>query len=190
MEKKARPDLLPVGPLMIEHRLIERVVALLERESSRIRDLNRLNLILLNAAIDFFKVYADRCHHGKEEDILFFELKKKSLSEDDKKMIEELIRDHVFGRGLVSGLASGVEGSCRQCDPGIIKSIDQDLGKLTEFYRAHIEKEDKRFFIPAMKYLTEAEQADMLCRFREFDRELFHGTYKDIVSQLEKGSAI
>lgn len=37
-------DMLPIGPLMIEHRLIDRVVVLLERQLSGIRSANRLDI--------------------------------------------------------------------------------------------------------------------------------------------------
>ncbi|MCK9604768.1 MAG: hemerythrin, partial [Candidatus Omnitrophica bacterium] len=87
---KPETDILPIGPLMIEHRLIERVVTLLEKELARIREGNQVNAFFLTSAIDFFKVYADRCHHGKEEDILFDDLQKKMLSPEDKTMIENL----------------------------------------------------------------------------------------------------
>ena len=64
---------------MREHRVIERVIALLRDELGNIARTGKVDLPLLDFAIDFFKTYADRCHHGKEEDILFRELKKKPL---------------------------------------------------------------------------------------------------------------
>lgn len=59
----------PIGPLMIEHRLIERMVRLVERERDHIRAAGETDADFLGAAIDFFSAYADRCHHGKEESI-------------------------------------------------------------------------------------------------------------------------
>lgn len=87
---KVESTMLPIGPLMIEHRLIERMVDLLEKEALKIRDTKRLDMIFINAAIDFFRFYADRTHHGKEEDILFTELLKRKLSSTDKALIESL----------------------------------------------------------------------------------------------------
>ena len=63
--------MLPAGPLMIEHRLIEQAVSLIEKESEIIRSGGKLDLPLLTSMIDFMRIYADRCHHGKEEEILF-----------------------------------------------------------------------------------------------------------------------
>ena len=61
----------PIGPLMWEHRLIEQMVVLLRGEIDRITSRKTVNVILVEQAVDFFRTYADRTHHGKEEDILF-----------------------------------------------------------------------------------------------------------------------
>lgn len=175
MADKAKADILPIGPLMIEHRLIERVIFLIEREASRIRASKRPDPAFMNAVIDFFKFYADRGHHGKEEDILFAELMKRDISPADKLMIESLKNDHAKGRVLVAKLeADANEGS-----------VAREMEDLVELYKEHIRKEDKEFFIPAMKYLTKQEQSAMLRGFWEFDRLLIHEKYRKTVEQLE-----
>ena len=61
---------IPVGPLMMEHRLIEYMIALMEKEVERIRKEKRVNFEFIETAVDFFRTYADRLHHGKEEYIV------------------------------------------------------------------------------------------------------------------------
>ena len=73
--------MLPIGPLMIEHRLIEKMLALIQRAIDRGEQQNRINPEFIDLAVDFIRMYADRCHHGKEEDILFRDLTKKPLSD-------------------------------------------------------------------------------------------------------------
>lgn len=63
---------------MKEQRIIERMVDALRIELSRERTEKNVNFPFLDTAIDFFKTYADRCHHGKEEGVLFRELSTKS----------------------------------------------------------------------------------------------------------------
>ena len=60
----------PIGPLMREHRLIERMVAVLSKEITKLENRGEPDLHLLMTAVDFFRIYADRTRHGKEEDIL------------------------------------------------------------------------------------------------------------------------
>jgi len=70
--------MLPIGPLMIEHRLIERMIKLMDKASKKMQKQDNADLNFIDIAVDFIKIYADRCHHGKEEDILFKALTKKT----------------------------------------------------------------------------------------------------------------
>ncbi|MBD3255222.1 MAG: cation-binding protein, partial [Candidatus Lokiarchaeota archaeon] len=78
--------MLPIGPLMIEHRLIERMVDVLKAELDKIKKTGEVDPFFIDLSVDFFRTYADETHHGKEEDILFRELKKKSLNPEHEKM--------------------------------------------------------------------------------------------------------
>jgi hemerythrin-like domain-containing protein len=135
-------------------------------------------------AVDFLKTYADRCHHGKEEDILFRELHKKKLSEMHRKMMEELIREHTLARANVRKLAEA-EDRYRAGDKGCLAAITANLQILITSYPKHIEKEDKHFFMPCMGYFTGEEQTVMLDECREFDRKLIHEKYVKIVDEFE-----
>ncbi|MFX0049145.1 MAG: hemerythrin domain-containing protein, partial [Candidatus Hermodarchaeota archaeon] len=63
--------MLPIGPLMAEHRIIEKMIALMQKEIEKIKKFNKVNPLFIDTAVDFIRMYADRTHHGKEEDILF-----------------------------------------------------------------------------------------------------------------------
>jgi len=65
--------MLPISSLMMEHRLIEQMVKLAEIESRNIDGTRKVKTFFMDQTIDFFRTYADHCHHGKEEGILFFE---------------------------------------------------------------------------------------------------------------------
>ena len=86
------------GPLMIEHRLIERMINQIQNVLKKIDANNEVDPLFIDKAVDFIRTYADRTHHGKEEDILFRDLQKKELSKDDRRVMNELVEEHVFGR--------------------------------------------------------------------------------------------
>jgi hemerythrin-like domain-containing protein len=176
--------MIPAGPLMIEHRLIERMIGLLEKELKSIKAKEKVNLSLIDSAIDFIKNYADRCHHGKEEDILFSELEKKNLPDVYKNMIKELVEDHKYGRKLTGELLEAKNRYSSGFTSSIFDIIDI-IGKLVDFYPKHIEKEDKHFFLPMMDYFTRKEQDEMLNEFWEFDKKLIHEEYSKIVEKYE-----
>ena len=59
------------------------------------------------------------------------------------------------------------------------------LKELARFYPIHIEKEDKYFFYPCMEYFTKEEQDRMLNEFYEFDRNMIHEKYRNVVDRIE-----
>lgn len=177
--------MMPIAPLMIEHRLIERMVKLMKRELAIIEETGQVRTGFIDKAVDFIKTYADRCHHGKEEDILFRELQAKQISDLHRQIVDELIQDHVHGR-LLTGKIIQARQRCMDGNEEGIANLIEPLRALSDFYPQHIEKEDRHFFIPCMDYFSKTEQETMLSKFLEFDRKLFHEKYKGIVEEYEK----
>jgi len=173
------------APLMIEHRLIERMLRVVVGLLSKIESEHKLDPVLVDTVVDFIRVYADQTHHGKEEDILFQELNHKSLTDEDRRLMEELIAEHVFGRETTRALVEA-NTRYRSGDESALSEIAAKLKTLTEFYPKHIEKEDKVFFPASRKYFTEEEDQAMLGAFWEFDRNMIHEKYKSVVGELEK----
>ena len=59
------------------------------------------------------------------------------------------------------------------------------MSLLVDFYPKHIEKEDKRFFLPVMSYFTGEEKDLMLQEGFLFDQKLIHEKYKEVVNLAE-----
>jgi hemerythrin-like domain-containing protein len=177
--------MLPIGPLMIEHRLIERMIGLLRTRTEAMKDSGRVDAAFIEAAVDFIRTYADRTHHGKEEEILFRDLGRKALSAQDRRVMLELVKEHTFGRQNVRELAQAAARH-EAGDRGALEVVILRLGALVGFYPKHIEKEDRVFFPAAMGYLDRAEKDAMLSEMREFDRKMIHEKYAGLVEGLEK----
>ena len=177
--------MLPIGPLMIEHRLIERMIRILGNKLNQITTDKVVDTLFIERSVDFIRTYADRCHHGKEEDILFRELNKKPLSSEHQKIMDELIEEHRRGREI-TGRLSEANTNYLKGDRNSIEIIIECLGSLVEFYPKHIEKEDKHFFIPVMSYFSNNEKDSMLQEGYDFDRKLIHEKYENLVEGEEK----
>jgi hemerythrin-like domain-containing protein len=172
------------GPLMIEHRLIERMLSIIKDALLQIEVTHKIDPVFIDIAVDFIHIYADRTHHGKEEDILFRELSKRSLTAEDKQVMEELIEEHIFGRQTTKALVEA-NTRYRNGDESALADIASRLQTLVEFYPKHIEKEDKIFFPASRAYFTDQEDQAMLAEFWEFDRKMIHEKYKLVVDELE-----
>ncbi len=176
--------MLPIGPLMIEHRLMERLFALLKKEGERIEREKNVNLAFLSMAIDFFKIYSDRCHHGKEEDFLFKELEKKPLSEEHAGILAQLWDDHRQSRKMLAELEEAGADYGRGKKESAVQ-IPKVVRSLLDLYSRHIDMEDKHFFLPVMQYFSQEEKDSMLDREKEFDRNLVHEIYREKVMSEE-----
>ncbi len=178
--------MLPIAPLLIEHRLIERMIAIMKHEADGMAQTKKVNPVFIDTAVDFIRIYADATHHGKEEDILFRDLKKKTLSPDHAKTMEELLQEHMFARKTTGELVAAKETYLKgESMPVALDKIVANFKILAEFYPKHIEKEDKRFFIPIMKYFTKEEQDALLAEGQEFDRKMIHRKYAKVVGDFE-----
>jgi hemerythrin-like domain-containing protein len=171
------------APLMIEHRLIERMLELIRAEAARIRSTDEINSVFLDKAVDFIRVYADRTHHGKEEDILFRDLTRKEMKGDEKRLMAELVEEHALGRKTVAELVDAKKRHFSG-DKSALPVVAERLEFLVSFYPGHIEKEDKVFFPAMMKYLSLEDQEKMLAEFWEFDRNMIHVKYRHVVEEL------
>ncbi len=174
----------PRGPLMIEHRLIEKMISLIEEEVSRIEETEKVNPEFIDTAVDFIRIYADKTHHGKEEEILFRECEKKNMSDEDQKLMEELIQEHKFGREVVAKLMGAKNLYVK--DGSGLEALKDRLNTLVDFYPKHIKKEDDVFFPNSEKYFSEEEQQAMLKEFWDFDKEMIHEKYKMVIEQFKE----
>ena len=158
-----------VGLLMREHRLIEQVIPIMQKE---IENPNKERIMTIT---DFVKNYADKLHHGKEEDILFRELKKKKISITHKRIMNQLIREHVKARQLNKELRESTEN----------KTATKKMKELIKLYPEHIMTEDKKFFLQVMKYFTQAEEEKMINEGLDYDRAFIDNEYTELLDSLK-----
>jgi hemerythrin-like domain-containing protein len=177
----------PIGLLMREHRLIEHMIALMNQQLSEMNKTGKADPEFIQAAVDFIRTYADRTHHGKEEDILFKELAVKQLAPEHKKIMGELVEEHALARKLTANLVAARDNYVRGSEQAL-PEIVHFMQELTKLYPGHIEKEDKRFFYPCMEYFSREEQDNMLRSFYEFDQRMIHEKYQKVVAELEKAA--
>ena len=134
----------PRGPLMIEHRLIECMIVLIDKEAAKIEKSNIVDPSFIDRAVDFIRTYADRTHHGKEEEILFRDLAIKSFPMST--IMNELIQEHVFGRATTAQLVKAAD-AYRKGDKAALTLIAQALRKFVDFYPKHIKRRTKCYFL-------------------------------------------
>jgi hemerythrin-like domain-containing protein len=176
--KEPRGPMKPIAPLMIEHRLIERMVTVMEKAVVT----KNVSPVFVDMVLDFFRVYGDNIHHGKEEDILFAALAKKKITPEHRKILDTLLDEHVQAREKITKLAEAKKKyMAGSVDAG--RDILAYMNDLTILYRKHIQLEDKYFFIPSLGYFSKDEMNAMLNEMWEYDRSMIHVKYREVVQK-------
>lgn len=176
--------LTPADLLLAEHDLIRRVLAILERESEWIGEGRDVDPVFIDRMVDFIYTYAERVHHGKEEEVLFRELDSKPLSPEHRQMMERLVREHVEMRHLADDLVAAGE-KYAEADGEALQRVEDTIGYLSDLYHDHFQIEEETFFPAAQSYLEESEEAVILEAMRSHDRAMIHEKYGMLVEGLE-----
>jgi hemerythrin-like domain-containing protein len=145
-----------VDTLKSEHRIIEKVLDALELAARR-----EMPAGFYGRAIDFLAAFADRCHHGKEEDRLFPCLERCGIPREGGP-IGVMCAEHAMGRAHIRRMREHL-------DRGRVDELRRESLEYVALLRQHIRKEDLVLFEMA-RHVVGAGDAGALSReFEEFD---------------------
>ncbi len=167
----------PTEILMQEHRVIEQVLDCLEAMAQKCKESGELDTDSVKQAIDFFKNFADRCHHFKEEDCLFPLLESKGFSQDQGPT-GVMLQEHDTGRLHVQEMAKALDTIAAGND-GPKPDFVLLAFSFVQLLREHIQKEDHCLFQMADQALSEQDQQKLLDAFAKVERDdLGPGTHE------------
>jgi hemerythrin-like domain-containing protein len=177
-----------VEVLMNEHRLIEQVLGSLETFTSEVEGGLAPERPLLADYGTFFRDFADACHHGKEEDILFQRMTERGFPRETGP-IAVMLYEHEVGRGHVSALRQVGDGA------GPLTAVETHLvvenaSAFVPLLRAHIQKEDRILYPMALRLLTAPELDAMETDFEAFEARMrADGSYDRLHGLAERLTA-
>lgn len=174
----------PTEILSDEHRVIERVLDALQRLTAV--PVNPL-LEQWRKALDFFRHFADQCHHFKEEKVLFPALEEHGIPREGGP-IGMMLAEHEEGRGHVRSMIDAVEQVAKGNGAASTTLLDHARAYVT-LLREHIQKEDDILFRMADEVIPEEEQRRILKDFENHEAEEMgagaHEKYLSIARELE-----
>ncbi len=167
-----------------EHRVIERVLAVIEKLT---RAPEKDSLDNWKKALDFFRHFADQCHHLKEEKILFPAMEEHGIPRDGGP-IGMMLTEHEEGRGYVRSMLAAV--SLIEAKNQAAKETLLEIARAyLRLLREHIQKEDEILFRIADDVIPPDEQKMLLRTFEEHEaKEMgagIHEKYLKIAEELE-----
>lgn len=177
----------PSAVLKSEHRVIERVLRVLETLVVRSEQGQGFELESLKQCVEFFRLFADACHHAKEEDLLFPVLEERGVPREGGPigvMLYEHSQARMFTQEMSAALAA-FEGGESGAEARFRDTARQYLTLLIN----HIYKEDNILFNMGDHVMTEADQILLCGRFGEVGCRAFEGKHREelvaIADELE-----
>jgi hemerythrin-like domain-containing protein len=172
--------------LIEEHRLILRMIGLLERNAPLTAEGRYRNYRFYLDGIDFIRNYADRFHHAKEEDILFEALVANGMPRENSP-VAAMLMEHDHGRAFVKAMeaAAAAAASGR---PGQDRIIAENALGYAALLREHIAKENEILYPLAERIIPEEKREAITAGYALAETrtpEDFTGRYEAIVAGYE-----
>lgn len=153
--------------LMDEHRLIEQVLGSLETfvlSSAPEAPGGRVDVARFAT---FFQRFADRLHHGKEEDRLFEAMVRAGFPREAGP-IGVMLYEHVEGRKCVGALAAAGTGE-GDLPPADVAAVRSAAAAFIPLLRGHIQKEDQILYPMALQALDGGALDALVVSYRDFE---------------------
>ena len=171
--------------LMDEHRLIEQVLASLETFALNLQHDADVDRETVKDFGDFFAGFADRCHHGKEEDRLFVKMNEYGFPKDYGP-VAVMLAEHVEGRSHVGALVK-IGASSGALSPSERDSVIEHASAYVPLLRSHIIKEDNILYPMAVQAIPPPEMDAMLADFQTFELGIMgEGEHQRFIAMAEK----
>jgi len=175
----------PTEELKADHRQIERMLAVLYALSGRLDASKEVPAEDLAGAVEFIQLFADRFHHGKEEDLLFPALEEAGMPRDAGP-IGVMLGEHEMGRQFVRDLAKAVAKYGKN-DKAAVPAIIENARGYAALLTQHICKEDNILFSLAESQLSEEKQAELEKAFAKVAEErIGQGKRAELLELLDR----
>jgi hemerythrin-like domain-containing protein len=185
---KVNACLLATENLKEEHRIILHMIKILLVASDKLEKGEAVSPDVFKKAGDFVGVFADRCHHGKEEGELFPALERKGILKH-RGPIAVMLMEHELGRLFVKGLNEAVE-KYERGDKTAKNAIVENARGYADLLDQHIYKEDNILYPMGDKVLSEADNGELLEKFEGIEKDMIgegkHEYYLQMIADLEK----
>ncbi|NLW43810.1 MAG: hemerythrin [Syntrophomonadaceae bacterium] len=168
--------------LIDEHRAVNLMLKIFDHVLTK----PDINLEDVEQIIGFLKGFVDRCHHGKEEDLLFPELVRHGMSESGGP-IGQMLYEHQTGRSYIADMEKAVQ-SLKNGEAEAAQQLIEAGRQYRDLLVSHIEKENQVLFKMADNLLDETVQDRLYEEFETLEIERMgpgqHERYHELLKAL------
>jgi hemerythrin-like domain-containing protein len=174
--------------LKSEHEGIKLMLSILDAVANRIAGGQRIPQKDLEDIAAFLSVFADKCHHGKEEEHLFPALERAGVPREGGP-IGVMLAEHAQGRQLIARLKEAIAeyGAGKKEASG---KFARAAGDYAALLTQHIAKENNVLFPMADRLLAPVEDVKLVEGFEELERTRIgagrHEQFHALLARLKK----
>ena len=172
--------------LVDEHRLILRMLTVLERNASLTGEGEYTDYRFYLDAVDFIRNYADRFHHAKEEAVLFEALVANGMPRQNSPVAAMLL-EHDQGRAFVRAMEEAAQAALRG-EQGQDNAIAANALGYLELLREHIAKEDDILYPLAERLIPDTLRDGIIAAYNAAEARTptgFAARYEELVNSCE-----
>lgn len=163
--------------LRTEHEDILLGLQILEHITTRINQQDHITIQDISDLVTYVRLFADRCHHGKEEDIMFPAMERHGIPNQGGPIGQMLI-EHDQGRNYIASMKAAISDGQLAA-----KQFSAAATAYIHLMRAHIEKENEVLFMMGDRMMPQTVQQQLIQEFNDFEAQVIG---KDTHDQLQK----
>ncbi|EJO5346782.1 hemerythrin domain-containing protein [Clostridium botulinum] len=175
--------------MVSEHKNIKRMLVVIRKYCFKVLKNQQVDYNDFYKIIDFVRNYADKHHHGKEEDYLFNRMVDEIKGPAEKLVKHGMLVEHDLGRLYMQNLEKALEVLENGKEEAKIDIIANAVSYTDLLYR-HIEKEDEVVYKFAERNLSKEtlEKLDEDCKKieKEAEEKGIQHKYINLICELEK----
>ena len=172
--------------LVNEHKLILRMLDLLEHNAALTAEGRYSNYQFYLDGVDFIRNFADRFHHAKEEDVLFAALVANGMPRENSP-VAAMLMEHDLGRAYVRAMEEAAQAALAG-DAGRNPEIAENAFGYLQLLREHIAKEDGILYPLAERVIPEGMRDGIVAGYAAAEQKTpddFTDRYEAVVAQYE-----
>ncbi|WP_425449607.1 hemerythrin domain-containing protein [Dethiothermospora halolimnae] len=173
--------------LVSEHNNIKTMLKVVRTMCLNILESQEVDYEDFYTVIDFIRNYADKYHHGKEEDMLFKYMEEQLTEKIGEGPIQGMLIEHDYGRAFVSNLELALKEYEKGNNEAKLDIIANAIG-YGNLLQNHIHKEDNVIYRYAENNLSKETLNRLDVEFKSFEEDTEHiqlkEKYKDLINKL------
>ena len=174
----------PTEQLKDEHAGIKLMLDILAKVCDRLESGERVDQRHLDKILEFLNVFVDKCHHAKEEDILFPAMERAGIPGEGGP-IGVMLAEHRLGRENIEEMSEAAAKLGRG-GRGASSQFVQNARSYIELLLEHIEKENEILYPMADSHIPDKTQEELLVDFEKVEEErVGHGKHEEFHRLLD-----